>query len=462
MSQPNGSSPGTGRVEAPASLSVSELNRQVRILLESHHDYLWVTGEISNFARPASGHWYFTLKDASAQVRCAMFRARNAQVRFRPRDGDAVRLRCRVSLYEARGEFQLIGENMEPAGAGLLQARFEALRARLLQEGLFDAERKRPLPAEVSHLGVITSATGAALQDILTVLKRRCPLIRVSVLPVPVQGAEAAPALCAALARANRWQQEGRLHFDALIVGRGGGSLEDLWAFNEESVARAIAASDIPVVSAVGHEVDISIADLVADARAPTPSAAAEMLSPDQADWLAQLAAGEQRLAQGMRRRLAYWQRELAHRQQRLRHPGSVLRERAQRLDELEQRLLRAQRQQDRLRRARLEQLQQRLLRHSPLARLRAASRALPASEARLQQAMQARLTARQRQLARLADLLNSLSPLATLQRGYSILRDTTGSVVRSEGQVSTGDALEATLASGTLRLRVEDTGGAS
>ena len=211
-------------VSTPPAISVSVLAREVKTLLESHFDFVWVEGEISNLARPASGHWYFSLKDDNAQVRCAMFRRANQRLRFTPENGDAVRLRARVSLYEARGDFQLIVEFLEPAGAGALQARFEALRAKLEAEGLFAAERKRPLPTAPAHLGIITSATGAALHDMLTVLRRRCPLIRVSVLPVPVQGVEAAPAVCAAIARANRWHESGAIPFDALIVGRGGGS----------------------------------------------------------------------------------------------------------------------------------------------------------------------------------------------------------------------------------------------
>ena len=250
---------------APVTLTVSQLNRQARTLLESHFDFIWVEGEVSNFAAPSSGHWYFSLKDGNAQVRCAMFRNRNQRVRFTPDNGDHIRLRCRVSLYEGRGEFQLIVEHLEHAGAGALQAAFEKLKAALLAEGLFNPERKKPLPESISHLGVITSPTGAAIHDILTVLKRRCPAIAVSVLPVAVQGEGAAAEIVAAIENANRWQREGRIHLDALIVGRGGGSLEDLWPFNEESVARAIAASELPIVSAVGHEVDFTIADMAAD-----------------------------------------------------------------------------------------------------------------------------------------------------------------------------------------------------
>ena len=273
----------------PPTLTVGQLNREARRLLESHFDYLWVEGEISNFAAPSSGHWYFSLKDSGAQVRCAMFRNRNQHMRVKPANGMAIRLRCRVSLYEGRGEFQLIVEHLEHAGAGALQAAFERLRDKLQAEGLFAAERKRALPEEVRTLGVITSATGAAIHDVLTVLRRRCPGMQVLLLPVAVQGEAAAGEIAAALARANRWQAAGEAHFDALLVTRGGGSLEDLWAFNEEVVARAIAASALPVVSAVGHEVDISIADMVADQRAPTPSAAAELLSPDQRERAALL-----------------------------------------------------------------------------------------------------------------------------------------------------------------------------
>ncbi len=269
------------------------------MLLESHFDFVWVEGEVSNFTVPSSGHWYFSLKDSGAQVRCAMFRNRNQRLRFTPANGDHIRLRCRVSLYEGRGEFQLIVEHLEQAGAGALQAAFEKLKARLLAEGLFDAQRKKPLPASVSRLGVITSPTGAAIHDILTVLRRRCPGIAVFLFPVAVQGEAAAREIAAAIERANRWQREGKVQLDALIVGRGGGSLEDLWAFNEEIVARAIAASELPIVSAVGHEVDFTIADMVADHRAATPSAAAELLSPDQREWLQRLQADRSRAWSG-------------------------------------------------------------------------------------------------------------------------------------------------------------------
>jgi exodeoxyribonuclease VII large subunit len=444
-----------GPAEIP-SFTVAQLNREVRRLLEGHFDFIWVEGEIGNFAAPSSGHWYFTLKDSAAQVRCAMFRNRNQRVRLKPASGLAVRLRCRVSLYEGRGDFQLIVEHMEHAGAGALQAAFEALKARLQAEGLFDLARKRALPADLQTLGVITSPTGAAIHDVLTVLRRRCPSLRVYLLPVPVQGEAAAPAIVEALARANRWAAAGELALDALLLTRGGGSLEDLWAFNEESVARAIAASTLPVVSAVGHEVDISIADLVADQRAPTPSAAAELLSPDTQAWLSRLNQLERQLTGLMRHRLADAGRELNHLQQRLRHPGALLREQAQRLDELEQRMIRAQRQTLRQNQSRAALLQQRLQGRNPAQRVGQHQRDVVALQQRLQRAMQARLERARTRLAHVGQLLDSVSPLATLQRGYAILTTESGEVVRSAEQVTPGDTLRARLAEGRLQLTVE------
>jgi exodeoxyribonuclease VII large subunit len=395
----------------PTTLSVSQLNRQARTLLESHFDFVWVEGEISNFAAPSSGHWYFSLKDGNAQVRCAMFRNKNQRLKLNPKNGDAVRLRCRVSLYEGRGEFQLIVEFMEPAGAGALQAAFERLKTKLADEGLFDGSQKKAIPESITHLGVITSPTGAAIHDILTVLKRRCPGIAVSIIPVAVQGQNAAPEISSAIARVNRWQTEGSINLDALIVGRGGGSLEDLWAFNEEIVARAIADSERPIVSAVGHEIDFTIADMVADARAATPSAAAEMLSPDQREWQNQLRATEQRLQQLIRRKLSDATRDLENLRRRLRHPGHQLREQSQRLDDIEQ---------------------------------------------RLHHAMQRKLDHAGTRLTHLGQMLDSLSPLRSLQRGYAILTDAGGNVVTDAGALSRGDAVQAVLAKGRLQLSVD------
>lgn len=448
LTKPLGSDP-------PRTLTVSQLNRQVKSLLESHFDYVWVEGEVSNFVAPSSGHWYFSLKDGNAQVRCAMFSMRNQRMRFTPANGDAIRVRCRVSLYEGRGEFQLLVEHLEHAGAGALQLAFEKLKSRLLAEGLFAPERKRALPEAVSRLGVITSPTGAAIHDILTVLRRRCPSIEVFLLPVAVQGEGAAVQIAGAIERANRWQRQGQVQLDALIVGRGGGSLEDLWAFNEEVVARAIAASELPVVSAVGHEVDFSIADLVADVRAPTPSAAAELLSPDQLAWQQRLQALERDLSRLIRRKLADANLRLDHLNQRLKHPGTQLREQAQRLDDLEQRLLLAQRNFLMRQHDRLALLNSRLMATSPLPRLRQLRRDVGQWRRQLDSAMHQRLQLNRNRLSHLAQMLDSLSPLGILGRGYAIVTDSSGAILRDAGKVAIGDEVEARLASGRLGLTV-------
>ena len=443
------------RTTVPTTLTVSQLNRQARRLLESHFDYVWVSGEISNFVAPSSGHWYFSLKDKGAQVRCAMFRNRNQRLRFNPGNGDAIRLRCRVSLYAGRGEFQLIVEHMEPAGAGALQAAFEALKTRLQGEGLFDLDHKQPIPDSVRHIGIITSPTGAAIHDMLTVLKRRCPSIEVSLLPVAVQGEGAAGEISAAIERANRWHGEGKVGLDALIVGRGGGSLEDLWAFNEEVVARARAASALPIVSAVGHEVDFSIADLVADHRAPTPSAAAELLSPDQREWLQLLDSMEAQLQRQILRRLATATATLGHLQRRLKHPGHLLREQAQRLDDLEQRLIFAHSAARRQHQSRLDILASRLQTHSPSHRLAKMSGEQEHLAYRLDKAMQRRLDSAKIRFAHLTQLLDNLSPLRTLERGYAIISRPDGTVITDPSALSAGDSLNARLAGGRLDLEV-------
>lgn len=442
--------------DTPPTLTVGQLNREARRLLESHFDFLWVEGEISNFAAPSSGHWYFTLKDSAAQVRCAMFRNRNQHMRITPANGMAVRLRSRVSLYEGRGEFQLIVEYLEHAGAGALQAAFARLRDKLQAEGLFEAARKRPLPARVNRLGVITSPTGAAIHDVLTVLRRRCPSTEIMLLPVPVQGETAAAEICAAIERANRWQAEGLVQLDALLLTRGGGSLEDLWAFNEETVARTILASSLPVVSAVGHEIDISIADMVADQRAATPSAAAELLSPDQREWIERLAQLEQNLASRMQIKVRQVNRELLRLQERLRHPGHRLREQAQRLDDLEQRLQRAQQTLLRELRGRLLLLESRLQARSPETRVRVLQDQVTRLEQRQQRGMRSKLKDAATRLDHLARMLDSVSPLATLNRGYSILTNDSGEVVRDAEEVAAGDLLDARLARGSLRLEVK------
>lgn len=411
-------------------LSVAALNRAARTLIEGGFGVVWVEGEISNFSRPASGHWYFTLKDREAQLRCTMWRPRNVLLRFAPRDGQLVQARGRVSLYEARGEFQLVVEHMEDAGAGALQRAYEELRVRLGAEGLFAAERKRALPAAPACIGVITSPTGAALRDILHVLAQRFPAAAVIVYPVPVQGAAAAPAIAAALDVASE-----RAECDVLILARGGGSLEDLWAFNDERVARAIVHCQLPVVSGVGHETDVTIADFAADVRAPTPTAAAQLAVPDRRVWLQRLALLAQRFGSAMRRKLADDAAQLRARYERLQraHPGSRLAQHAQRLDELELRLRRA--------------LQARLqFAATPLAPLRAR---LDAAWSRLAATALTRV-----ELA--ARALHAVSPLATMERGFAVVvRAEGGTLVRQLADAPVGSTVEAHLADGVLVAQV-------
>ena len=438
------------RTQTP--LSVSELNRQVRHLLEVSFMTVWVQGEISNFSRPSSGHWYFTLKDDKAQVRCAMFRNRNLFVKVQPQEGSQVTIRAKVSLYEGRGDYQLIAEEMETAGEGALRRAFEALKLKLAAEGLFDEAHKQPIPTLPRHIGVVTSPTGAAIHDILTVLKRRFPAIPVTLFPVAVQGAEAAGEICRAIDTANRLSD-----CDVLIVGRGGGSLEDLWPFNEESVARAIFASRIPIISAVGHEVDVTIADFVADLRAPTPSAAAEKVSPDREELLRRLSQYELRLFSQIRNRLRQQQQTLENLAKRLKHPGHRLQEQAQRLDELELRLRQAQKRLLEQRRQRVEGLRLRLLSRSPQSLIRLARQQSQNLRERLERAALQGLQQRRQRIEQAAHSLHAISPLATLGRGYSILLTEQQRAVRQYDEVQPGERLEARLQSGRLWVRVED-----
>ena len=431
--------------------SVSDLNHAARDLLESEFPLIWVEGEISNLARPASGHIYFSLKDESAQLRCAMFKMRNRLVNFRPENGQQVLVRGRLSLYPARGDYQLIAEHMEEAGDGVLRRQFELLKQKLLAEGLFDEAGKQALPELPQRLGIITSPTGAAIRDILSVLKRRFPGIPVLIYPVPVQGTEAPPAIVEALQTAAK-----RNECDLLILARGGGSLEDLWAFNDEAVARAIHACPIPLVSAVGHEVDFTIADFVADLRAPTPSAAAELVSPDRAEWHSTFVGWQQRLLRSWQARMAQHRQHLDSLRRQLKHPGQRLRERAQRLDDLEQRLNLAQQARLHQQQARLGTLAARLHGRSPAQRLREIKIRLGNLQHRSRSAMHTRLNQHRARLGNLSRALDAVSPLATLGRGYAIVQTSDGKVVRKATEVNVGDHVNARLGSGQLGCRVE------
>lgn len=437
-------------------LSISQLNRLARQLLEDCFVDIWVEGEISNLSRPSSGHWYFSLKDANAQIRCAMFRNRNIRLRFSPEPGQHVLVRGRVSLYENRGDYQLLVDAMEPYGQGALAAAFEQLKARLAEEGLFDEARKRPLPQWPRHIAVVTSATGAAIHDILSVLARRSPLTRISILPVAVQGAEAAGQIAAAIARANRLVAEAAQDFDVLLVGRGGGSLEDLWAFNEEVVARAIVASSLPVVSAVGHETDFSIADFVADLRAPTPSAAAELLSVDQVQLQETFVGYTVLLEEALRRRLRDAGRMLTELAARLRHPGQQLRQRTQRVDELELRLQSALRHRLDTARSRVDLARSQLQAQHPGRRLQQLEARCTHLQARLGQSIKTLLHSARQQLDSRMQLLHSVSPLNTLQRGYAIVTDADGKVLVDATTAAPDQTITARLARGRLLARIE------
>ncbi|BBU04453.1 MULTISPECIES: exodeoxyribonuclease VII large subunit [Aeromonas] len=433
--------------------TVTRLNSAVRMILEQDLGLVWLTGELSNLAMPSSGHWYFSLKDLGAQVRCAMFKGNNRRVTFRPQDGMQVLVQARVSLYEPRGDYQLIIESMQPAGDGVLALRFEELKRRLGAEGLFDESRKRPLPREPRAVGLITSATGAALHDMLTVLKRRAPDLPVFIYPTQVQGSAAISQIVAAIAKANQ-----RAEVDVLIVGRGGGSLEDLWCFNEEAVARAIAHSAIPVISAVGHEVDVTISDFAADLRAPTPSAAAELVAPDNQARIQRLAHLKQRLLQAMNRQQTAARHDFILLQKRLDHqdPKRRLEQQSQRLDELSARLQQLLRQRLHQGERRLANLELRLQGKSPERLLAAGKRRHQLAEERLHALIAKRQDLASHRLAMLTARLDGVSPLATLGRGYSITRTPRGEVISRADQVSSGDQLITTLAQGSLQVRVE------
>jgi exodeoxyribonuclease VII large subunit len=436
--------------------TVSRLNREAKSLLESSFPPIWIEGEISNLSRPASGHVYFSLKDPQAQVRCAFFRQHQRLVGITLKDGLHVLLRARVSLYEGRGDFQVIVEYLEEAGEGALRRAFDALKLRLAKEGLFETAHKIPLPRLPRRIGIITSPSGAVLHDILTTLKRRFPAIAVLVFPVPVQGEGAAEKIAAAIRLAGQ-----RKDCDALILARGGGSLEDLWPFNEEIVARAIHACPVPIISGVGHETDFTIADMAADARAPTPTAAAEMLSPDQQEWLAHFARVANRLTSAMRGRLRSHGQHLDWLGARLEHPRNRLALLQQRLAPLSQRLHLAQAAWLRQARSQWQAMTAALLQHSPRPRLHAVALDNRHFYVRLAAAMKRRIERADARLQQVMQALHALSPLATLQRGFAIVqKSATGAIVTEAASVKTGERVQARLAHGYLDCLVEKTRG--
>ena len=438
----------------PSIISVTKLNRLARQVIESEIGQVWVTGELSNFVAAASGHWYFTMKDSKAQIRTAMFKGANRSVKFTPKAGDKVVVRGNLSLYEARGDYQLIAEHMEPEGLGQLKQAYEALKAKLSAEGLFSMDTKQAIPENVKRLGVVTSPTGAAVHDILNVLKRRNPSIEVILYPSLVQGDSAAQSIADQIHLANKRQE-----VDLLIVGRGGGSLEDLWAFNEEAVAYAISASVLPVVSAVGHEVDVTIADYVADMRAPTPSAAAELVSTDKSQLQRAISQLELRLASLFKQHLQRFKHDASLVESRLAnvHPAVQIKQATQQCDQLQLRLEQLMQQGIAQRQARLENTALRLHHRSPASELKVQQTRLNQLQSSLNNAQNNTLIQKRTQLQRIADILNSVSPLSTLSRGYSISFKGED-VVKSAAEVAVGDKLSTRLSDGKITSTVIST----
>jgi len=436
-------------------ITVTQLNRATSQLLAEHFLSVLVEGELSNLSTPSSGHMYFTLKDANAQVRCAMFRTQQRRLAFKPENGKQVIVKAQVSLYEPRGDYQLIVEHIEEAGDGALRRAFDALKLKLSEQGLFDAAHKHPLPTLPRAIGVITSPSGAAIRDILTVLQRRFAAIPVIVYPVAVQGDNAKHEIARAIAAANRLKQ-----CDVIILGRGGGSLEDLWAFNEELVARAIYDSEIPIISAVGHETDFTIADFVADLRAATPSAAAEYASPDQQQWLSRFVYLESRLQQQLQRKLNQKQQTLDWLSQRLQqqHPGQKLARNAKRMDELETRLKQVMHTKFRHLTGSVEAKTAQLWQHNPAVTINSHKQRQEYLSRRLIAATARKLEQFKQRLLNSSQTLHAVSPLATLNRGYAMaINPSTGEIIRSTEQISVGDTVQTRLAHGRFTSQVKD-----
>jgi exodeoxyribonuclease VII large subunit len=433
--------------------TVSQLNRETGALLNEHFFSIFVEGEISNLSIPASGHCYFTLKDANAQVRCAMFRGQRRNS-FKPENGKQVIVKAQVSLYEPRGDYQLIVEFMEESGDGVLRRAFDALKLKLSEEGLFSASHKKDLPVLPKTIGVITSPSGAAIRDILTVLRRRFAAVPVIIYPVAVQGDNAKYEITNALATANKLKQ-----CDVLLLARGGGSLEDLWAFNEEIVARAIYASQIPVISGVGHETDVTIADFVADLRAATPSAAAEHATPDQQQWLTKFDELEVLLQQHLQRLLRQQQQKVDWLVGRLQqqHPQQKLSRNQQRLAELELNLRKAVQLRLTHNRRIVEAQTARLWQQSPMSAIRRNRQQQTYLSERLVSATNILLKNNSQRLLNASQTLHAVSPLATLNRGYALVTEqATGQIVSSTEQIKVGDKVMTRLANGHFTSKID------
>jgi len=433
-------------------LSISELNRSCKNALESNFPLIWVEGEISNLAQPYSGHWYFTLKDEKAQVRCAMFKQKNRYTQFKPENGQQILVRARVTLYEPRGDYQLICDFMEPSGDGLLLKQFELLKQKLSQQGLFAPELKKQLPAYPQTIGIISSPTGAAIQDILQVLQRRAPNIKVMIYPSQVQGEYAVNDLISALDKAIQHNV-----CDVLIIGRGGGSLEDLYAFNHEQLAREILACPIPIISAVGHEIDFTITDFVADQRAPTPSAAAEIASYDQQQWLEWLQAIEYQLQSKIKAIISQKQQHLDWQTKQLKHPAQGLETLSQQLDDLNTRQQQAMQRYLNHLSQNLEVKLHQLNKNNPVHKFSMYEENLVHLKQRLQQAMQNKVQQSSDKLTAMMRELHAISPLATMSRGYAVVKNSqqNNKLVVSAVELKNGDKIQVCFAHDQLDAQV-------
>ena len=432
--------------------TVSRLNREVRTILETAFPLLWIEAELSNFARPASGHWYFSLKDEAAQVKCAMFKNRNQLVKVLPANGKQVLVRARIGLYEPRGDYQLIIEHMEEAGDGALRKQFDFLKNKLGEEGLFDSVNKQQIPENVTKVGIITSPTGAVVHDILTTLQRRYPMQSTIIYPTPVQGKGACNKIAAAINKANA-----RKEVDVLLVARGGGALEDLWEFNEEIVARAIYESKIPVVTGVGHEVDFTIADFVADQRAATPTAAAELISPDRYQQLEKLTSYKSRLVGLIEKNLQQKQQQVDWLSKRIRHPKERLQILKQKIEQLNQRNIRSLESIFSDTRYKLELLSARVMQHEPSQRIQQLILRYKNINQRFQRASKQAITNKRQKLSHLIHTLDALSPLHTLKRGYAIVKDENNNIISQSKKVKVGHKVKTELNQGSFISTITD-----
>ena len=426
--------------------TVSRLNREVRTVLETGFPLLWIEAELSNFARPASGHWYFSLKDEAAQVKCAMFRNRNQLVKVLPANGKQVLVRARIGLYEPRGDYQIIIEHMEEAGDGALRRQFDLLKNKLADEGLFDSSHKKPIQGNATRVGIVTSSSGAAIHDILTTLQRRFPMQKTIIYPVPVQGKGASNKIAAAITKANKRQET-----DVLIIARGGGALEDLWEFNEEIVARAIYNSVIPIVTGIGHEVDFTIADFVADQRAATPTAAAELISPDRYQQLQNLSSIESRFIYLMQQNLQQKQQKIDWLNKRIRHPKDQLQILKNKINELNQRNILNMKNTLVKSRAQTDLLEARMQQHAPSQRIQQSRLQYESMNSRFQRATKQLMSAKTKRLQHLVYTLDAVSPLHTLKRGYAIIKDQNNNIIRNVNDVNKNQIIKTELAKGHI-----------